>query len=201
MAQRLEERVAQIVESRVERVFGEAVGIYEVDTGEKVKPYPNGARQVINGWHLPDKDNKKWLPLLRGAKSPGIPHIAMGYSLYEMLRAAEYLARKEGINVSASDKKINFKYFGQILQRAGYHFPNARKSMEDLAEEVDALSKYDSKVAELTDRTFRLSRNDHPAKVTLETYEGFLRPNSRKVFKQIAQEYNFKGYKKIKQVK
>jgi len=199
---------------RVAHSIGKAVGIYNPKfTGYKIKPLPDNTRHLIYMWHLSGKDKRKWNPALWGATGQGIPHVAMGYSIYEMLRAAELLTEGEGVELSDREREINFTYFGQILQRAGFHFPNSRATMEETAQEVDTLAEYNPMVAELIDRTVRTSFGKNPGAtylmhassvkadnlkacqpVTLEIIDRFLRPKSKEIFRKIAQEYDFEAY-------
>lgn len=188
--------------------IAQAVGIVPYKDNQRSGVIPWYTRNQLNTWHLPGKDKRNWNPRLYNEKSPGIPHVAMGYSLYEMLRASEYLAEKDGNTLSKEDRELNFKYFSQILQRAGYHFPDSRAQMEEMARGMDKLARYTPMVAELTDRLFRTSQKknhgaydlqlennlkaDQPA--TLETIQDFLRPNSKEVFMQVADEYRFDEY-------
>ena len=176
-----------------------AVGVYEFKFagGEKeplLHPIPHWTRDMINSHYLPGKDKRRYDPRLTGEKRKGIPHITMGYFMHEMVRASEALAEESGVALTEHDREVNYGYFKEIMQRAGYHFPDSREEMEGIASEVDyKLARKNSKVSELTNRLFRLNlREDHG--LTLPTIEEFLRPKSKEVLRKVAPLYNFQQY-------
>ncbi len=135
----------------------------------------NPAVDIVNH-HLPHADGEKWLHMPASGKGGArIPHTAMGYALYEMMRAGEHLARARGTDVTSADELAHFAHFREILQRTGFHCPDAREDMERVA----AVARHHRKVHTSTYRYF-LPRQKDP--LTAEAYLAFLRPCSRAVF-------------------
>ena len=169
-----------------------AVGAFSselLSSGEPMPVYIRPAK-ITYGQHHPSF--RKHHPDLR---SHGIPNIAMAYFFHEIIRASELLAEENGIEITEKDSEVNYRYLGHIIKLAKYSFPSDRKEMEDIAQGADTLAKYTPKVDELTGRLFILNVVDGH-NLTLPTIGNFLRPNSREVFRQIAQEYDFQQYVK-----
>jgi len=164
-----------------------AVGSYNPEMqhdGEATPVYIRPAR-ITYGQHHPSF--RKQDPDLR---SHGIPNIAMAYFFHEVIRASELFAQENGIVITAEDREVNYRYLGHILKLAKYSFPDEKERMEELAVQVDELAHYSPKVAELTDRLFRLNAAENHG-LKLPVIEKFLRNNSKDVFEQVSREYAF----------
>lgn len=158
--------------------------------------------------HLPPKDREHWnlepkTVHQRPVHHPeGIPHAAMAYSLYESLRAAEFIAERQGQPMSVEECEIHYQYFAEILRRSGYRCPLKREDMETIAEQIDALAGksptskdlvlramkhlniYDQNIAEL-DRAYPPRSS---LTITQASIRDFLRPHTQEAFDAIMKE-------------
>ncbi|NOS67013.1 MAG: hypothetical protein HOO67_01450 [Candidatus Peribacteraceae bacterium] len=152
--------------------------------------------------HLPSEDRKQWdvSPKTVHQKpvhhKHGIPHCVMAYSLYESLRAAEFIAEHRGQVLTPDEREIHYKYFAEILQRSGYRCPSDRKDMEAIAQQIDGIAGTTPMAKDMIQRALQhLNTYDeehaaheraYPPRTSLsippEWVREFLRPHSQRAF-------------------
>ena len=171
-------------------------------------PSEDFSTYAIAHHHLPPEERKQWdLPPKTVHQKivnhkHGIPHCVMAYSLYESLRAAEFIAEHKGQILSPQEREAHYKYFAEILQCSGYRCPSNRKDMETIAEQIDALAAATPIAKDMIRRALRhLNTYDqemaqleraYPPRSSLiipsEWIQEFLRPHSQEVFDTIGKD-------------
>lgn len=117
---------------------------------------------------------------------PRIPDIAIGYQIYEIMRAAEFLYNNVygSTTLNGHELRIHYLFFREIIRSGQYSFPNKREEMERVAQQVDTSVHDFWNNTHRFDQALTVVARYHRFWGTSDTdlLMKFLRPNTREVF-------------------
>jgi hypothetical protein len=132
---------------------------------------------VLNVLHGPQ-------PIPDAPPRPRISDLAMAFFVSQIIRAVEHLACRQGIQ----DEKLfehHYRHLAQLVQRAGYRFPNDRHQADALASEVDAHLAGDDPECVACWRNLLRVANRLNIPLSAGQIAAFLLPNERRYFEAV----------------
>lgn len=127
-------------------------------------------------------------PITTAPPKPRISDLAMFFFAFNIIRAVEFMAVREGIN----EPKLfaeHFNYIGELVRRSGYRFPTDRAKADWLSRKIDELLAKDDPEVRVCWRNLLNVAKELGLKVSRESIHAFLYeglPNAAKLFANFA---------------
>lgn len=179
-----------------EDFFDDAVGTFWTShasaLGIEGRRDPEDLRMSIGLFHSSSRSHRHFDPSYHNHRGEfvGIPESSLAFSVYEVVRVGEDLARQSGIDVPDEARNRQYEYFRDIVRDGGIWMPDTREEMEDIACALDGLSRVNSATLILTERTVRRVISKLPA-ITYDQIFSILRPGAQTLFAKICTEYGY----------